>query len=117
MIFKPLYPGNLWVNTPEIDTSDLEKITHFDSMEISALYEQFLAFSTVDQDGGIPRKTFESLFGTVQVKGNLLVDRIFKFFDQDLDGIISFDEMVRGMSILTKGSREEKINCKYFEVI
>lgn len=40
--------------------------------------------------------------------------RIFDFFDQDGDGIINFSELVCGLSILCKGSQEEKILCKLF---
>jgi Ca2+-binding EF-hand superfamily protein len=41
---------------------------------------------------------------------NLLVDRVFCFFDADGDGGIGFEEMVVALSVLCKGTLEEKIS-------
>lgn len=40
---------------------------------------------------------------------NLIIERLFRFFDQSHDGIINFEELVCGLSILCKGSLDERI--------
>jgi hypothetical protein len=115
MIFQPFYPGIPWITSPSFDTSQLESETHFDSMEIMGFYDQFKSLSTVDtQDGGITKDTFEKCLGTLKKESQMIVDRIFSFFDRDGDGIISFETMVRGLSILCKGTMEERIQCIFF---
>lgn len=44
----------------------------------------------------------------------MIVDRLFCFFDDNNDGIISFESMVRGLSVLCKGTQEERIKCKFY---
>lgn len=84
-----------------------------DQIELEALYEQFKTLSTVDtEEGGIDRETFEQCLGPLGLEKNLITERIFTFFDQDNDGIISFPEIVHGLSILCKGNLDEKIECK-----
>jgi Ca2+-binding EF-hand superfamily protein len=81
-------------------------------MEIVSIYDQFLSLSTATgDDGGITRPTFETCLGALRNHSNIIVDRLFHFFDQDDDNIISFEEMVRGLSILCKGTLEERIIC------
>jgi hypothetical protein len=115
MICPSFYPGIPWTNTSSFNTQQLEAETHFDSVEIQSLYEQFLSLSTIDnEDGGIPRETFEKCLGSVLKHTNMIVDRLFAFFDQNEDGIISFEEMVRGMSVLCKGTMDERTKCIFF---
>jgi Ca2+-binding EF-hand superfamily protein len=77
-----------------------------------SLYEQFLSLSTVPgDDGGITRQTFEICLGPLRNYANIIIGRLFSFFDQDNDGIISFEEMVRGLSVISKGTLEERIQC------
>lgn len=86
-----------------------------DQIELEALYEQFKSLSTVDKDeGGIDRETFEQCLGPLGLEKNLITERIFAFFDQDGDNIISFSEVVAGLSVLCKGNLDEKIECKRF---
>ena len=125
LIFEPFYPGIPWITTPTFDTSLLESETHFDStvllhlnlmhaigMEIMGLYEQFKSLSTIQgQDGGITKATFEKCVGTLKKESHMIVDRIFCFFDQDGGGVISFENMVRGLSVLCKGTMQERVKC------
>ena len=78
-------------------------------MELIALYEQFKSLAT--RDGGIDRLTFDQCLGPLGVEKNLITERIFMFFDQDNDGLINFSELVSGLSILCKGTLEEKTEC------
>ena len=38
----------------------------------------------------------------------------WQFYDVNGDGYIDFNEFIKGLSVLVKGSQEEKIVCKYY---
>ena len=42
----------------------------------------------------------------------ILMDRVFRAFDEDLDGFISMKDWVQGLSTFLRGSLEEKTKCK-----
>lgn len=50
--------------------------------------------------------------GPLAIRKNVLIDQIFKFYDRNNDGFISFPEFTKGLSILTRGTHKEK--AKYF---
>ena len=107
------YPGKPWQQSGSMDFSDLEKTTHFDQVEIVGFYEQFRSLSTLEtEEGGITQDTFERCLGTLGHTKNIIIDRMFLFFDQNHDGLISFEEMVTGLSVLCKGSLAERTDCK-----
>ena len=80
-------------------------------MEIIGFLQEFESLATAGA-GGITKKTFEISLGTLGITRNIIIDRMFLFYDQNRDGVIDFDEMVRGMSVLCKGSLDERIKCK-----
>lgn len=80
--------------------------------EIESLRLQFSTLSSVvrtDNSGGIDRTAFRQCLGTLGTSSNLIIERLFNFFDIDNDDVISFPEFVLGLSILRKGTREEYI--------
>jgi Ca2+-binding EF-hand superfamily protein len=111
-----LYPGSEFANLNSHtlnDFTDLIAKTGFEPAELDALYEQYKSISTAPRpEGGITKNVFEQCLGPIGVESNLVSDRIFAFFDQNQDGIISFPEMAIGMSILCKGSLNDRIKCK-----
>lgn len=115
-LLPPFYPGK-YHNKPPISAEkyrELQHTSHFDQVELEALYEQFKSLSTVDRDeGGIDRETFEQCLGPLGLEKNLITERIFAFFDQDGDNIISFAEIVAGLSVLCKGNLDEKIEYAF----
>lgn len=83
-----------------------------DRLEILALYDQYCSLSTYEiPGGGIEKKTFAQSLGPLGVERNLIIERIFNFFDQNSDGIIDFVEFTAGLSVLSKGHLDEKIAC------
>eukprot|EP00842_Homolaphlyctis_polyrhiza_P004296 jgi/Hompol1/4868/HPOL_003958-RA len=114
-VLQPLYPGNEFsVGQYHYDFTQLRKETHFDEIELQATYHQFRSLSTVDlPEGGINNETFLKCLGPLGIEKNLICERIFAFFDQDRNGIISFEELVRGLSILCKGSLDERIRYAF----
>ncbi|KAI8048355.1 uncharacterized protein B0P05DRAFT_519438 [Gilbertella persicaria] len=115
-LLPAFYPGKHH-NKPPLTTEkyrELQHTSHFDQVELEALYEQFKSLSTVDGDeGGIDRETFEQCLGPLGLEKNLITERIFAFFDQDGDNIISFPEIVAGLSVLCKGNLDEKIEYAF----
>ncbi|KAL6061849.1 Calaxin [Balamuthia mandrillaris] len=112
-----LYPsevpgeGNWALNSEQI--SYLQSKTHFNKDELEALFVQFGSLANHSK-GGIDKETFERCLGPLGVESNLLTDRIFSFFDQDGNGQIDFPELVCGLSVLTKGTLEEKIKYAFY---
>ncbi|KAI7897218.1 uncharacterized protein EV154DRAFT_1731 [Mucor mucedo] len=115
-LLPAFYPGKHH-NKPPVPTEKyraLQQTSHFDQVELEALYEQFKSLSTVDKDeGGIDRETFEQCLGPLGLEKNLITERIFAFFDQDGDNVINFSEIVAGLSVLCKGNLDEKIEYAF----
>jgi Ca2+-binding EF-hand superfamily protein len=80
-------------------------------VEIEDLFEQFK--SLANSRGGIDKQTFEHCLGPLGVARNLITERLFAFFDQDSNGRIDFSELVCGLSVLCKGTSEEKIKYAF----
>ncbi|KAJ3232515.1 hypothetical protein HDU81_002885 [Chytriomyces hyalinus] len=113
-----LYPGtvlNGWKLAEEVEK--LDRSCHFEEEEIKALFQQFLTLATTPKSpsspGGITRATFDACIGVLGKDQNLINDRIFKFYDRDGDGVISFPEFVSSLGIMTKGSLEERIQYAF----
>ena len=64
------------------------------------------------EGGGIDQDVFHRCLGPLGSARNIVTERVFLFFDRDEDGIINFAELVGGLSVLCKGTQEEKIICK-----
>jgi len=107
-----LYPGRAIGDVSPKQVKELQEKTHFDKGELEALFEQFKSLSKTKE--GIDKETFESCLGPLGVKTNLVTDRIFRFFDQDGNGTIDFSELVCGLSVLCKGTPEEKIEYAFY---
>ncbi|KAG4101518.1 EF-hand [Neocallimastix lanati (nom. inval.)] len=106
------YPGNDFISK-SLDEKELQRLhlkTHFDIVELEAFYDQYNSLSTFEgEGGGITHSTFELCLGPLSLEKNLIIERLFRFFDQNHDGIINFEELVCGLSILCKGSLDERI--------
>ena len=64
------------------------------------------------RESAINRTDFQRCLRRLEERQFLVVDRLFCFFDQDEDGLISFSEFVAGISTLGRGNFEEKIQRK-----
>jgi Ca2+-binding EF-hand superfamily protein len=89
------------------EVTQLRNKTHFDVTEIQILYEQFKTLAP--EEKGITRDAFNQCLGALGRQTNLVMDRMFLFYDQNEDGVISFDEFVSALSILVKGGQDEKL--------
>ena len=87
--------------------------THFNSKEVKAIYRTFkntsMASSMV-----IHRDIIRNLFmGFFKGDTEHYADLIFNTFDVDNNGAITFDKFLKAMSVLCRGSLDEKINWVY----
>ena len=90
------------------ETLRLRDKTHFDTTHIEVLFEQYKSLCS-KKGGGISKDIFLSCLGPLSTKKNLVVDQLFAFYDADGDGEISFPDFVNGMSVLSKGTKAERM--------
>jgi len=102
---------------PEV-VKKLQEQTTFDKVEVSKLYDTFQQLS----EGGkkkVDRETFRKGLGMLEKAGlrNLddspFVERLFTLLDVNSDGQIDLTEFVTGLSLLCKGSVEEKLALSF----
>lgn len=93
--------------------------TGFQKPEVEALWEQFRCLAATEwmEDPGhynlaIDRPTFDKCFipnpSMRPPPPNLIYDRLFAFYDTNRDGLIGFDEFLRGLSCLNKAKTDQR---------
>ena len=93
--------------------------TGFQDPEIEALWEQFRCLAATEwlEDPNyfymaIDRPTFDKCFipstAMRPPPPNLIYDRLFAFYDTNRDGLIGFDEFLRGLAVLSKPKSDER---------
>jgi Ca2+-binding EF-hand superfamily protein len=88
------------------------KFSAFSGDEVKALWLHFQGISA-DGDGGegISRSQFQSV---LLFKDSAMIDRIFRVFDANEDGRISFEEYLQCLSVLSsKASQEDKLKLSF----
>lgn len=122
-VTPPWYPGKPEMTRETLPTSisrNLLKDIKIDKTELDALYDQFrsLAGASYESDSfdigmAINRAGFDQYFavsGQSHHSPPLLVyDRIFAFYDTNNDGLIDFEEFVKGLMNLQDESRDAKL--------
>jgi len=102
---------------PEV-VKKLQEQTAFDKVEVGKLYDTFQHLS----EGGkrkVDRDTFKQGLGMLEKAGlrNLddspFVERLFTLLDVNGDGQIDLTEFVTGLSLLCKGTVEEKLALSF----
>ena len=94
-------------------TEGLVKKTHFNGQEIEKLFELYRAHSE-DLDT-MDRNTFrEFLHDIFNMTDDILMDRIFKFFDTLNDGNITREEWIMGHNVFLKGLKNSLIEKDNF---
>ena len=95
---------------PTLTVSQLDELTratHYTQREIHQLHHQFMQET---QSGFIPRQDFSELSGMLGITDPVLSDMVFRVFDNNNDGYISFSEFVHAMSTMTRGTSNEKLD-------
>ncbi|KAI4911765.1 hypothetical protein J4E90_006582 [Alternaria incomplexa] len=119
---EPLYPGKPHMMSPSIDPALKRRLvaeTKMEAEEIEALWDQFTCLAGSEWAGdatgvgwAIDRRDFNHAFiprynGFVAAP-NLVYDRIFAYYDTDKNGLIGFDEWVKGLD----GMHDSDVNVK-----
>eukprot|EP00727_Mastigamoeba_balamuthi_P014210 m51a1_g9411 hypothetical protein (915) ;mRNA; r:336243-342515 len=121
---RSLSPGASSVRTPRSARSpassyspeelamfeELEKTSHFNQREIKMMYQKFRKEAP---DLQIDRAGFALVTEGMGIKEKFLQEAIFNKFDTDRSGAIDFKEFVTGMSVMTRGSAEEKLEAAF----
>ncbi|XP_005797467.1 EF-hand calcium-binding domain-containing protein 1 [Xiphophorus maculatus] len=97
----------------------LRKVEHFNKTEIENL---ILMFNTLMAEqvsrgrpaNGLKRGKFRGVLqGTFEMTNAVMMDGVFRSFDKDGDGVIILEEWIRGLSVLLRGTLEEKIKHSF----
>lgn len=116
------YPGKSVVINQPLKKELMDKYcrsTDFHNSQIEALWEQFRCLAGTewieDPDDfhlAIDRQTFDKCFiPNASIRPpppNLIYDRMFAFYDTNHDGLIGFEEFLKGLASLTKHKSDER---------
>ncbi|KAF1841755.1 uncharacterized protein K460DRAFT_369759 [Cucurbitaria berberidis CBS 394.84] len=109
---EPLYPGKPHTMSPSIDTPLKKRLiseTKMEAEEIEALWDQFSCLAGTEWAGdtsgvgwALDRRAFNHAFvpryNSFASAPNLIYDRIFAYYDTDKNGLIGFDEWIKGIN-------------------
>ncbi|XP_075995331.1 calaxin [Genypterus blacodes] len=93
-----------------------KQVKHFSKTEAECLIRHFTGL-LVEQTGpgkaaggGLDRGRFRAvLHGTFGITDDVILDAVFKTFDKENDGLVTVEEWIEGLSVLLRGTLEEKI--------
>ncbi|KAL4804804.1 hypothetical protein BDV18DRAFT_142564 [Aspergillus unguis] len=119
-VWYPGKPSMLPRTLPRSLAKRLMKETSFEGTELEALWDQFrcLANREWSEDPNklhmaIDRKTFDRCFvPNTSVRPpppSLIYDRMFAFYDTNNDGLIGFEEFLKGLASLNNKSNDERL--------
>ena len=94
--------------------------TGFENPEVEALWDQFRCLAATEWvedpnpfNMAIDRRTFDKCFvpntAIRPPPPNLLYDRMFAFYDTNGDGLIGFEEFLKGLASLNNKSKDERL--------
>eukprot|EP00007_Cunea_sp_BSH-02190019_P007547 CAMPEP_0174234814 /NCGR_PEP_ID=MMETSP0417-20130205/4453_1 /TAXON_ID=242541 /ORGANISM="Mayorella sp, Strain BSH-02190019" /LENGTH=1117 /DNA_ID=CAMNT_0015313229 /DNA_START=45 /DNA_END=3398 /DNA_ORIENTATION=- len=84
--------------------------THFGRAELEAIHSKWSSQAT---DGLLTREQFAEGMKEMGVTDPLLIEQQFLAFDEDGDGTVSFLEFCVGLSVLQRGSIEERLQFMF----
>ena len=98
---------------PQLGVDELALLvasTHYGEEEIHRLHAQFAA----DVAGGVVAfSNFQAFLCTVNVESYDVARMLFRGFDANDDGVVTFHELVRGLSAMTRGTNEERLHFAF----
>lgn len=119
-VFYPGKPLLATHNLPRDTVNQFSRSTGYQTQQIEALWEQFRCMAATDfpEDPGhyhlaIDRRTFDKCFvpnaSSRPPPPNFIYDRIFGFYDTNSDGLIGFEEFLKGLACLQKDKADERL--------
>ncbi|KAI9376688.1 major facilitator superfamily-domain-containing protein [Aspergillus egyptiacus] len=119
-VWYPGKPSMLPRTLPRSLAKRLMKETGFEGTELEALWDQFRCLANREWSDdpsrlymAIDRKTFDRCFvpntSTRPPPPSLIYDRMFAFYDTNNDGLIGFEEFLKGLASLNNKSNDERL--------
>ncbi|KAL6236271.1 hypothetical protein BDW75DRAFT_229601 [Aspergillus navahoensis] len=119
-VWYPGKPSMLPRTLPRSVAKRLMKETSFEGTELEALWDQFRCLANREwaEDPNklcmaIDRKTFDRCFvpntSARPPPPSLIYDRMFAFYDTNNDGLIGFEEFLKGLDSLNNKSNDERL--------
>ncbi|KAI9840112.1 MAG: hypothetical protein M1837_001916 [Sclerophora amabilis] len=119
-VWYPGKPEGLPQNLTHTLKSRLVKETGFENSEVEAMWDQFKCLAATEwMDDpnklgmAIDRRTFDKCFAPASSSRppppNLIYDRTFAFYDVNGDGMIGFEEFLKGLACLNNKTKEERL--------
>jgi len=106
---------------PSIDPEHLKNLqeqTNFDKVEVKKLYSTFMEISNGGKES-LNKEAFKrglhklEACGLKNIENTPFADRLFHLLDINGDGTVDLSEFVCGLSMLCKGSVEEKLELSF----
>merc|ERR1712183_732399 len=91
---------------PKEEITGLLDATHFNKIELKRWYQQFMKDFP---DGKMNEEQFFKIYGDLFASEANMGENIFRSFDLNRDGSISFRELMMTLSLTTVGTKEEKL--------
>ncbi|KAF7649444.1 hypothetical protein LDENG_00141400 [Lucifuga dentata] len=97
-----------------------KQVKHFRKPETECLIRGFnglLGESSVPGKAvtGLDRGKFRSiLHSTFGITDDMMLDAVFRTFDKDNDGLVNMEEWIEGLSVLLRGTLDEKIKYCFY---
>lgn len=108
-------------NIPEwISLREVRRLTNLGAFTPTQVLERFRAFASAH--GTLNEAAFRDAFAQFQGERpdqaasdrlRLLVDRLFALFDTDKNGVVDFNELASGLSVLCGGSEADKVHAAF----
>ncbi|EQC37175.1 CAMK/CAMK1 protein kinase [Saprolegnia diclina VS20] len=97
--------ADLTDGTGRVTEAEKRALTRFTEPEIHVMREMYRGITHASSETGVNKASFLKIFPLP----GLLGERLFAVFDKNASGAISFYELVAGLAVLCRGSREEKL--------
>uniref|UniRef100_A0A7S4PLY3 EF-hand domain-containing protein n=1 Tax=Paramoeba aestuarina TaxID=180227 RepID=A0A7S4PLY3_9EUKA len=92
------------------DLDELQKQSHFHKKELQTMYKQFKKEAPNSE---IPKADFVEVLQQMGISDPLLHDVIFKALDRKREDKITFQDLVFALSIMARGTKEERIDFAF----
>jgi Ca2+-binding EF-hand superfamily protein len=98
----------------------MRRLTNLENYPVDTIFQMFA--HCADNNGELSRAAFNGCFGALigepeseahRKRAGAVLGRLFDLFDVDGNGVVSFDELASGLSIMCGGSRDEKVRAAF----
>ena len=90
----------------------LSSTTRFSEPELQNLKSVYVSFAVPKQ--GLNFDNFANFMALmINVENHPFMPDIFVWFDKDEDGLVDFDELIRGLDIMERGTFAEKVSYAF----